>query len=114
LNRPPQSKDELLPDIKLVLSTSVDPDNPEMTSETTMNPADVLRSANDGEEFVIHWGVDVREMNLAGPRSQLPVLAYEKRGKDGKRLILQIRFVREVMDEQFADLPFPTGVKRPE
>jgi hypothetical protein len=114
LNRPPHSKDELLPDVKLVLSTTVDPNNPETITGTTMSPADVLRSPNDGDEFVILWGVDVREINPAGPRSELPVLAYEKRGKDGKRLVLQLRFVREVTDEQFAGLPFPRGVKRPE
>jgi hypothetical protein len=102
----PNSKDELMP----FLNVPKGPDNP----EKTINPADTFRSPTDGEEFVIHWGVDIRTLNLAGNPDRLPVIVYEKYGKDGKRYVLQgVRQVRHVTDEDFANLPFPPGFKRP-
>src|SRR6202023_4359151 len=60
------------------------------------NPADILRSKVDGEEFVIHWGVDNR--NAPPNPDSIPVLAYEKHGKDGKRAVLQYRSAKIVTD----------------
>ncbi len=50
---------------------------------------DVARSPNDGEEFVVLWGVDY---NTLPPRRDDPytVAAYEKRGVAGKRYVLRI------------------------
>ena len=42
-----------------------------------------LISPNDGEEFQIVWGVQV--VNQNSKKNEVPVLAFEKRGKDGKR-----------------------------
>jgi hypothetical protein len=106
LDRPPLRRAELLPFLK----KEEDPENPAARAD----PTDIFRSANDGEEFVIHWGLDVRAVNPAGHPSKVPVLAYEKRGKDGKRFILQhVRIVRKVTDEELAKLPFPPGFKNP-
>jgi hypothetical protein len=105
LDRPPASKDEIMPFLK----APADPNNPEKTG----SPADVLRSPDDGEEFVIHWGVDVRDLNVSGNPDRLPVLAYERQGKDGKRYVLQVRNVRYLTDEEFRALPFPPGVRPP-
>jgi hypothetical protein len=102
---PPTSKNDLIPYLKV----PKDPDDPEKAK----GPADPFRSANDGEEFVILWGVDVRNLNVGGNPDRLPVIAYEKYGKDGKRYILQVRQVRHLTDEEFRALPFPPGVRPP-
>ncbi len=52
-------------------------------------------------------------MNLSGKPAEIPVLAYEKNGVDGKRLVLQVRYVTLVSDEDLATLPFPPGFKAP-
>jgi hypothetical protein len=48
-----------------------------------------LRSPDDGAEYVILWGATTTDL-LARGSSQHPVLAYERVGKDGKRLVLQM------------------------
>jgi hypothetical protein len=101
LGRPPANKEDLLP----FLPKQQDPDIGE--------PEDYFRSKVDGEEFVIHWGVDVRALNMSGRPADLPVLAYEKKGEDGKRLVLQGRYVNQVTDEELAKLPFPAGYHAP-
>src|SRR5205807_9669556 len=80
LDHPPNNKAELIEVLK------------EMGYEDPEN--DVLRSKVDREEFVIHWGFDGRD--LRGRPGDMPVLAYEKQGKDGKRRVLQYRWVKEV------------------
>ncbi len=72
---------------------------------------EILRSPADGEEFVIHWGVDYRK--YLGKSGGLPVLAYEKAGKGGFRYVLQVRTIEHVTDAQLAKLPFPTGYSAP-
>jgi hypothetical protein len=62
---------------------------------------------------VILWGVDYRTYKTSGDPASLPVLAYEKHGKDGKRLVLQYRYVTLVTDEELAGLPFPKGHRPP-
>jgi hypothetical protein len=100
LDRPPKGKDDLK----------------EILKERGFQDIEAFyRSKNDGEEFVIFWDVDVREYNTRGKSSKtMPVLAYEKNGKNGKRLVVQLRqYVHEVNDEEFASLPFPKGQKAP-
>jgi hypothetical protein len=99
LDHPPSNKAELLPFLKEV-------------AKSDDSPAELLRSKVDGEEFVIHWGFDCR--SIGGTPVKMPVLAYEKAGKDGKRLVLQsYRYASQVTEEQFAELPFPPGFARP-
>jgi len=98
LDHPPQNKQELVPFLK-DLAKGYD------------NPADILRSKVDDEEFVIHYGVDFRD--ATGKDVDLPVLAYEKIGKDGKRAVLLHRFTYLKTDEDFAKLVFPPGYKAP-
>lgn len=69
----------------------------------------VFKSENDGEEFVIHWGVDLKA--LAG--KETPVIAYEKTGRRGTRLVLRGYQLFHMTDEEFQKAPFPQGAKRP-
>ena len=74
---------------------------------------DVARSPNDGEEFVILWGV---EYNKLVPRREDPftVAAYEKHGANGKRYVLRVPTqVMLMTDEEFAKAVFPPGYKPP-
>jgi hypothetical protein len=97
LDRPPQSKDEIKPYV-----------------HKDWAGKDVFRSPNDNEEFVILWGVDIRDFNLSGHPDNLPVLAYEKQGNDEKRLVLLGgRYVKLVADEDLAKLKFPAPYKAP-
>ena len=98
LDRPPQNKEELM----LYLKDA---------AKGYDNPADILRSKVDGEEFVIHWGVDNR--NAPPKPDDIPVLAYEKHGQGGKRAVLQYRSVKIVTDEKFSEMPFPPPYKAP-
>ncbi|MBI3823634.1 MAG: hypothetical protein HY289_13275 [Planctomycetes bacterium] len=63
--------------------------------------AKVLRSENDGEEFVIFWGVDLVPGKIA------PVIAHEKSGKGGVRLVLQGFSIRRMNQEEFDKAPLP-------
>lgn len=94
LNRPPRSLDEIM--------TFLGKDG---------NPEEILRSPEDGEPYVILWGVDYRTVQ-PGPGG-FPVLAYEQRGKGGKRYVLQVRNVSQLSDEEFKRAPFPPGHKPP-
>jgi hypothetical protein len=103
---PPRNKEDLIPYLKLTRPNPDNPDEPE-----TIDPAEILRSPNDNEEFVILWGVDVTTFDVSGKLATLPVIAYEKHGKDGKRFVLQVRYPKLVKDEDMAGLPFPPGHK---
>jgi hypothetical protein len=48
----------------------------------------MIRSDNDGEEFVIVLGVDLRKLGTNG-LSRDVILAYEKRGTKGQRYVLK-------------------------
>jgi hypothetical protein len=90
LGRPPKNMDEL----KAVYAQA-DPD-----------PSKYVRSARDGEEFVVAWGVNLRN----APEDM--VLAHERTGVDGKRMVVMLNgMVREVTAEEFATLKFPKGHK---
>jgi hypothetical protein len=75
------------------------------------NPDELLRSPRDGEPYVICWGVD-----LNSPPSwakSIPVIAYEKRGKDGKRWVLTtMRVAQPLSEEEFQNASFPPGHTR--
>jgi hypothetical protein len=74
---------------------------------------DFLRSPADGEPFVILWGV---EYNKLRPDAKDPftVAAYEQRGRNGKRQVLQfpLRVIR-LNDEELRKAVFPPGHKPP-
>ena len=53
-------------------------------------------------------------VGTGGPPAKIPVLAYEKTGKDGKRWVLRgYRFATTVPDDKLADLVFTDGAKHP-
>ena len=64
----------------------------------------MLISENDGEPFVIIYGVDPK----AYVGKQIPVTVYEKSGKRGKRLVFQ-GSVFHMADEDLKKAPFPQG-----
>jgi len=94
LDRPPRNLDDLRPFLKKL-----------------GDPAEILRSPNDGEAYKILWGVDV--MNVKPTDGQLPVTAYEQLGKDGKRYVLFVKEIRQVSDEDFKKARFPPGYQAP-
>jgi hypothetical protein len=53
------------------------------------DPAVLLVSPNDGQEFVIVWGVELRQLKARG--DAVPIIAFEKEGKDGMRYVLRGR-----------------------
>ncbi len=93
LKRPPEKSDDLLPFLK---------------SDTRPgDPLSVLRSPNDGENYVIVWGVDVRKLVISRNKTRV-VIAYEKREKEGVRYVLRApNHVVKVTDEQFKKATFP-------
>lgn len=99
LKRAPQNATELRP--------YLDPENGE----------DVLRSPRDGEEYVILWSVKAAELqrsNHSDAGQRFPVLAYEKRGTDGQRYVLQMPpQVTLMTDEELKKARFPSPHKSP-
>lgn len=74
-------------------------------------PAEVRRSDNDNEEFVILWNVNYH--TYENERKIFPVIAYEKNGRSGQRYVLQMRMVSQLTDEQLKQATFPPGQKAP-
>jgi hypothetical protein len=73
LNRGPKNAEEL----KRFLKPFGDPDA-------------LLVSPNDGQPYVVVWGANP----TGGPtdyRNMFPILAYERKGADGKRVIVDVR-----------------------
>jgi hypothetical protein len=95
LGRPPQNLNEILPYL-----------------QKGGDPATFLHSPEDGEEYQIFWNIDVMSMR---PRAdgKLPVLAFEKHGKDGKRYVLEGHYIRQLNDEDFHKAWFPPGFTPP-
>ena len=74
---------------------------------------DLLRSANDGEKFVILWGVDYNKLP-PGKDDVFTVAAYEKNGVDGTRYVLRFPLqVSRMNNEDFKKAVFPPGYERP-
>ncbi len=94
--RPPRSAADLAKDLQ------AGPDQP--------NPSDILRSPNDNQEYVIVWGVDFRTLAAQRGGNLDVILAYERTGKDGKRLVLKPpALVSPMTEEEFRAASFPPG-----
>jgi hypothetical protein len=92
--RPPQSASDLTPVLK-----------------QRGDPASFLKSPNDGEPYVIIWGLNLDEHLGTHP---LPLFAYERKGANGKRYVVNTDKVIMVMtDDQFAKASFPKGHQPP-
>lgn len=95
LGRPPASREELIPFLKNVAGDA--------------DPNLVLRSPDDNEDYVIVWGVNFLEIAKARGNMNI-VLAYEKRGKNGKRHVLKPQSqILVLSDEEFRSAAFPVG-----
>ena len=95
-NRAPAKTDDLLPFLGDATTSE------EQKRET-------LRSDNDGEEFVIVWGVDLRKMGQDG-LSRDVIMVYEKQGKSGQRYVLKPPAdIFVIPDDVFKKSQFPKG-----
>ena len=91
LGRPPRSVEELLPVFE---------------KASIGDPSKTLTSTRDGELFVIIWDVDVAGA-YAGSAAPL---AYERKGLDGRRLVVTCgQQVKELDQQEFAALAWPDG-----
>jgi hypothetical protein len=76
-------------------------------------PEDCLVSPNDGQPFVIHWGVDVTGLRFTR-QNTFYVLAYERTGANGARHVLRYPVGLVLMtDEELRKAAFPPGHKPP-
>jgi hypothetical protein len=90
LGRPPTTIEE----IKAIYAP-VDPD-----------PGKYVRSPRDGEEFVVVWGLDLDRASAD------TVVAYERKGADGKRMVVTAdSTVKEVTDDELKQMKFPKEYK---
>jgi hypothetical protein len=89
-NRPPKGPEELKPFL------------PKDVSEEK-----VYRSARDGQPFVIIWGADPRTGRDLKPL----VIAYEKNGKGGARMVFTAMGVMSISNTDFPSASFPAGHK---
>jgi hypothetical protein len=95
LGRPPGNANELTEILK--------------NGAASRDPAEVLRSPDDNEPYVIVWGVDFRQLAKNTGNVDV-VLAYEQRGKNGKRHVLKPPSNVFIMtDEEFKAAKFPPG-----
>jgi hypothetical protein len=94
-NRPPKDIEE----IRQVLS--------ELHTDGLNPPAEeVLTSPRDKEQYVVIMGA-----NLGAGKSG-DILAYEKKGADGKRYALDMSYeIRQLTDDEFANASFAQGHK---
>jgi hypothetical protein len=95
LHKPPQNLDDLLPSL-----------------QEFGNPDDLLRSPDDNQPFEIVWGVELRRLKARG--SDIPIIAFEKVGKDGKRHVLRGRSeVLRLTTGELKSARFPDGYNFP-
>jgi hypothetical protein len=95
LKRPPENLEDLTPSL-----------------QDQGVPEDILRSPNDGERFAIVWGVELRKLKVKG--NDLPIIAYERLGKDGKRHVLRGRSEVLLLSESaLKEAAFPPGYRFP-
>lgn len=57
----------------------------------------LLRSPNDGQPYVILWGQNIRKVETMPP----PIIAYEKQGVNGRRVVLTAMGVVPMDEEEF-------------
>jgi hypothetical protein len=75
-------------------------------------PKELLISPNDGQEFIIVYDVELKGLKVSD--AQLPVVAFEKSGKDGKRYVLRgMNTIVQLTDDQLKSSVFPAGYKFP-
>jgi hypothetical protein len=76
------------------------------------DPEELLVSPNDGEPYVVAWGANP---TVGGPteyKGMFPILAYEKKGKNGWRAITDIRGrPMNIPADDFSQLTFVRGHK---
>lgn len=95
LGRPPRDANDL------TAALQSGPDQPDA--------ADTLRSPHDGEPYVIVWNVDFKQLAMTRGNVDV-VLAYEAKGKDGRRHVLKPPAqVLLLTEEQFQAAQFPPG-----
>jgi len=95
LERPPSNLEELTPSLKKL-----------------GEPAEILQSPHDGQDYTILYGVD--PLTALDQGNRFVVLVYEKVGVNGKRFVGGFRKVKRMTDEEFRAAPFPPGYKAPE
>jgi hypothetical protein len=70
------------------------------------DPEEIFVSSRDGQPYVIIYGANL------GTVSSPEILAYEKKGADGKRYVLLMsRDVRQLTDQEFKQARFANGHK---
>jgi len=74
LGRGPKDAEELKPFLK-----------------TFGDPDDLLTSPNDRQPYVVVWGLDPSRGGPTAYKQMFPILAYESKGKRGKRAVTDIR-----------------------
>ncbi len=76
------------------------------------DPAALLRSPNDGEPYVILWGVNPFDPAYD---NEPVIIIYEKKGKDGRRYVISTRDGRptSLSDVEFSNEKFPAGHRPP-
>ncbi len=76
------------------------------------HPKELLISPSDGQEFIIVYGVELKGLKVTG--AQLPIVAFEKTGKDGKRYALRgMNTVVQLTEAELKSSVFPEGYKLP-
>jgi hypothetical protein len=55
------------------------------------NPEELLISPNDGEPYVVVWGVDTSRGGPTEYQGMWQIIAYEKKGTGGKRAVTDVR-----------------------
>jgi hypothetical protein len=63
-----------------------------------------LISPRDGAPYVIVWGVDMHDLRNLDPPA---VIAYEREGADGQRVVLTIMGVVRMTEDEFTRLKLP-------
>ncbi len=75
---------------------------------------DLLRSPNDGEKFVVIWGVNFDRLPRTQGGSPYVVAVYEQKGVGGKRYVLRFPLSTcRMTDEQWKTASFPPGYTPP-
>jgi hypothetical protein len=96
LQRPPENLEDIKPDIPGGFSD------------------EVLISPNDGEKFVILWGVDFPTLPPASRQEPFTVAGYESKGVNGTRYVLRFPLsIAKLNDEDFHKAVFPPGHRPP-
>jgi hypothetical protein len=75
---------------------------------------DFLRSPNDGEPFVVIWGVDFDKLPQSPAHNSYVVAIYEKKGAGGKRCVLRFPLSTcRLTHDQWKKAVFPPGYTPP-